>query len=162
MQNKRVSNAFLNFSYRPTYPASAWRTEGHRFESYIVHQKERPPDWVVFLCFGRWTRTHLTATVRWTVADTSSKTGVYNNFCPQGKNAIRVLYRPPYMKNLNYFTIGSAFGFFIYIKDITYWCYRPEDFIILWAFLFYPHIWSDGTFFLKWSQKQKQGGNAYA
>ena len=27
---------------------------------------------------------------------------------------------PPYMKNPNLFPIGSAFGFFVYIKDITY------------------------------------------
>ena len=33
-------------------------------------------------------------------------------------NPIRI--RVPYMKNPNYFTIGSAFGFFVYIKDITY------------------------------------------
>ena len=39
---------------------------------------------------------------------------------PAKENAYRVLYRPPYMKNPNYFTIGSAFGFFVYIKDITY------------------------------------------
>ena len=39
-------------------------------------------------------------------------------FALWGKNVNRVLYRPPYMKNPNYFTIGSAFGFFVYIKDI--------------------------------------------
>ena len=33
----------------------------------------------------------------------------------------RVLYRPPYMKNLNLFPIGNAFGFFVFIKDISYW-----------------------------------------
>jgi len=37
------------------------------------------------------------------------------NFFP---SPIRI--RVPYMKNPNYFTIGSAFGFFIYIKDIAY------------------------------------------
>jgi len=44
----------------------------------------------------------------------------HNNFLSQAKeNAYRVLYRPPYMKNPNYFTIGSAFGFLIYIKDLV-------------------------------------------
>ena len=69
------------------------------------------------------------------------------------RSQVRVLLSPPYMKNPNYFTIGSAFGFFVYIKDITYWCCSPEDFDHPLVFLLYPHIWSDGVFFLKWSQK---------
>ena len=32
----------------------------------------------------------------------------------------RVLYRPPYMKNPNFFPIGNGFGFLTFIKDITY------------------------------------------
>ena len=41
-------------------------------------------------------------------------------FARKGKNANRVLMSLPYMKNPNYFTMGSVFGFFIYIKDLTY------------------------------------------
>jgi len=40
-------------------------------------------------------RTHSSATVRWTVAATSSKTGGYLNFCPHGKNANRIHHPPP-------------------------------------------------------------------
>jgi len=42
---------------------------------------------VLFFLPGIRIRTHLNATVRWTVAATSSKTGGYIYFCPRGKNA---------------------------------------------------------------------------
>jgi len=58
--------------------ATACSGSGHRFESYIVHQKGNHTVRCGFsFCFGSkyGTRTHLNATVRWTVAATSSKTG---------------------------------------------------------------------------------------
>ena len=66
--------------------ASAWRAEGHRFESYIVHQikKTIQKDGLFYLVrYG--TRTHLNADVRWTSAATSSKTGGYISFLQSKK-----------------------------------------------------------------------------
>jgi len=38
------------------------------------------------------------------------------------------------MKNPNFFPIGNAFGFFIFIKDNSYCYLRPEEFYILQTF----------------------------
>ena len=38
----------------------------------------------------------------------------------QGAKRVAVLYRPPYMKNPNFFPIGKTFGFFVYIKDVGF------------------------------------------
>ena len=35
-------------------------------------------------------------------------------------SVVRIHPPPPYMKNPNFFPIGNAFGFFIFIKDISY------------------------------------------
>ena len=64
--------------------ASAWRAEGHRFESYIVHQTENHTIRCGFsFWYGRWrTRTHLNGSVRWTLPETSVYAGFYLNFLP--------------------------------------------------------------------------------
>ena len=54
------------------------------------------------------------------------------------RSLVRVQQSPPHMKNPNFFPIGNAFGFFIFIKDNSYRYLRPEEFYILRTF--YPHI----------------------
>ena len=51
-----------------------------RFESCCPHQKSPDPFGVGRFFARQQTRTHLNASVRWTLAATSSKTGCYNNF----------------------------------------------------------------------------------
>ena len=43
-----------------------------------------------------------------------------NNIRTRAEEIVRVLYRPLYMKNPNFFPTGNGFGFLIFIKDITY------------------------------------------
>ena len=65
--------------------ASAWRAEGHRFESYIVHQTNPHPFGWGFLFGGQYkyrTRTHSSATCRCQVAAASANTGGYSYFLP--------------------------------------------------------------------------------
>ena len=50
------------------------------------------------------------------------------------RSLVRVQQSPPHMKNPNFFPIGNAFGFFIFIKDNSYWYLRPEEFYILRTF----------------------------
>ena len=76
--------------------ASASHAEGRWFESISLHQiNEIRTVWSGFLLFYRqWTRTHLNATVRRTVACRRLDGG--NTFIfALGENANRILYRPP-------------------------------------------------------------------
>jgi len=47
------------------------------------------------------------------------------DFAPRGKIGNRVLYRPPYVKNPNFFPVGDGFGFLVFIRDISYYILRP-------------------------------------
>lgn len=63
---------------------------------------------------------------------------------------------PPNKKNPNLFPIGNAFGFFIFIKDISYRCLSPEDFLSS-GFFFYLHIRFLLFLLLQWLQKGTGG-----
>ena len=64
-------------------------------------KKDHPIGWSFLFALDDGLEPITNATVRWPVAAASSKTGGYNNFCPMGKNAYRVLYRPLHIKNPN-------------------------------------------------------------
>ena len=73
---------------------TAIEKSGSDLDCLAAPRKQRPQWGRCFLMYAdERTRTHLNASVRWTLAATSANTGGYHNFAPKEQNANRV--RPP-------------------------------------------------------------------